>query len=150
MIKNGFIKRMISFVRAEIESLGGITQNRMVSIKGLYSKPQKEACLVFNLNNGKNQNVIIPIQEPIDGINDNDIILTDGESSVYFDFKNGNLKIMTKNLTIKADSVKFEGGSINHDGIPIDKTHKHAYKQQIKPEHPAVGPELDKKTDTPV
>ncbi len=149
MIKNGIIKRIIGFMKAEIESLGGITQNRMASIKGLYSKPNKEACLMLKLNNGNNQTVAIPLQEPINGLNDNDIILTDGKSSVYFNFNNGGLKIMTKNLTIKADSVKFEGGSINHDGVPIDKTHTHAYKQQVKPAHPPDGPELDKNTDPP-
>lgn len=37
----------------------------------------------------------------------------------------GDVELIAKNITIKADSTSFIGGSITHDGISIDKTHTH-------------------------
>jgi phage baseplate assembly protein V len=37
----------------------------------------------------------------------------------------GNMNIKATNITIKAKNTNFIGGTITHDGVPMDKTHDH-------------------------
>ncbi|PLY08402.1 MAG: hypothetical protein C0625_02105 [Arcobacter sp.] len=37
----------------------------------------------------------------------------------------GDIEIIAKNITIKADNTNFDGGSVTHNGTTIDDTHDH-------------------------
>ncbi len=81
--------------------------------------------------NGNSSDIVIPKQKEID-INNGDVVVTDGKSKILFEYKNGKLIIEAKEIIYKNCKVKYEGGSIEHDGTKIDKTHKHKYQQQDK------------------
>lgn len=152
MVRVAKITRMISSILAEIKGIGGTTQNRMVSLKGLYSKPKDENAIVIPLSQGNNQDVIFVLQKEIN-LNDGDIYLTDDKSYIHFHFNGNSIELKTKDLTfdvdtfkvkaksvelkaedlafdvdtfkVKAKSVDFDGCSISNNGTPIDDTHVH-------------------------
>jgi hypothetical protein len=49
---------------SEVTGLGGVTQDRMVSPKGLYSNPVNEDAIVIPLLEGSSQDIILAIQKP--------------------------------------------------------------------------------------
>ncbi len=131
MNKIVIIKR-ITDSKAEYFKFGGESRNDVFSPKGIFSKAQKdEEGLAVGLLNGNSSDIVIPKQKEID-INDGDVVVTDGKSKILFEYKNGKLIIEAKEIIYKNCKVKYEGGSIEHDGTKIDKTHKHKYQQQDK------------------
>ena len=145
MLRFAKITRMVSNILAEIKGLGGTTQNRMVSLKGLYSKPKGENAIVVPLSRGNNQDVIFVLQKEVD-LEDGDIYLTDDKSYIHFHFNGDSIELKTKKLdfnveefnisadsvnfdittlNVNADAVEFDGCSINNNGTPIDDTHTH-------------------------
>ena len=138
MIRFAIIKRMVKSFLTEITSIGGTTQNRFISPKGLFSKPQSENAIVINLSNGENQDVVLALQKDID-LQDGDVYLTDDKNFIHFKFKEGIIEIQgdtifDDNVTIKKDLTV--NGNINCDktitastnvvggGISL-KTHTH-------------------------
>jgi len=131
MIRLATITRMIKSFLTETISIGGTTQNRFISPKGLYSKPKSEKAIIINLAGGANQDVVMALQKDIE-LEDGDVYVTDDKSYIHFHFKDGTIEVKTKELTldlsvfkIKAEQTQFVGGSITHNGTPIDATHKH-------------------------
>ena len=131
MIRFGFIKRMVSSFLAEIKGLGGVTQNRMISPKGLYSKPFSEDALVIQLSGGNNQDVVFALQKE-KKLKDGDVYLTDDKSFIHFKFKDGGIEVKTDKVEfnvnefiVNAGKSEFNGGTVKNDSIPIDKTHTH-------------------------
>lgn len=138
MIRFAIITRMIKSFLTEIKSIGGVTQNRFVSPKGLYSKPKNEKAIVINLASGANQDVVIALQKDIE-LQDGDVYVTDDKSYIHFHFKDSTIEMKTKKLiqntdehiinttklSINAQETQFNGGSIMHNGTKIDDTHKH-------------------------
>lgn len=131
MIRMATITRMIKSFLTETISIGGTTQNRFINPKGLYSKPKNEKAIIINLADGANQDVIMALQKDIE-LEDGDVYVTDDKSYIHFHFKDGTIELKTKELTldlsvftIKAEQTKFVGGSVTHNGTPIDATHKH-------------------------
>ena len=139
MIRFGIIKRAIKSFLVEILGIGGTTQNRFISPKGLYSKPKNEKALVINLSNGSNQDVVMALQKDIE-LKDGDVYVTDDKSYIHFHFSDGGISLKTKKLTynlnefeVNADNINingaatlFTGGSVKHNGIAIDGTHIHS------------------------
>lgn len=131
MIRFGFIKRMVSSILAEIRGLGGITHNRLISPKGLYSKPWGEDALIIPLSGGNNQDVVFALQKE-KKLKDGDVCLTDDKSFIHFKFKDGGIEVKTSRIEfnvsefiVNADISEFNGGTVRNDNIPIDKTHTH-------------------------
>ena len=145
MFRFAKITRMVSSILAEIKGLGGTTQNRMVSLKGLYSKPIGENAIVIPLSKGNNQDVVFVLQKEVD-LADGDVYLTDDKSYIHFHFNGDSIEVKTKKLEINADEfivkaknvdfdidtfkikakqVDFDGCSIKNNGTPIDDTHVH-------------------------
>lgn len=138
MIRFAFITRMIKSFLTEIKSIGGTTQNRFISPKGLYSKPKNEKAIIINLASGANQDVVIALQKDIE-LQDGDVYVTDDKSYIHFHFKDGTIEMKTKKLiqntdehiinttkfSINAEQTEFNGGSITHNGATIDDTHDH-------------------------
>lgn len=131
MIRFAKVTRMVSNILAEIKGIGGTTQNRMISLKGLYSKPQNENAIVIPLSQGNNQDVIFVLQKEVD-LDDGDVYLTDDKSYIHFHFNGNSIELKTKDLIfnvdtfkVKANSVDFDGCSINNNGTAIDDTHVH-------------------------
>lgn len=138
MIRFAFITRMIKSFLTEIKSIGGTTQNRFISPKGLYSKPKNEKAIIINLASGANQDVVIALQKDIE-LQDGDVYVTDDSSYIHFHFKDGTIEMKTKKLiqntdehiintkkfSINAQQTEFNGGSIAHNGKTIDDTHQH-------------------------
>lgn len=130
MIRFGKILRTIKSYLVEVSGIGGVTQNRFISPKGLYSKPVDEKAIVINLANGTNQDVVMSIQKDIN-LQDNDVYLTDDKSFIHFHFKDGDIEVYSerklniranddidmytkKNINIKADgNIKLEGSRID-------------------------------------
>lgn len=107
MIRFGIIKRTVKAFLVEVLGLGGVTQNRFISPKGLYSKPKDEKAIVINLSNGNNQDVVLALQKDIE-LQDGDIYLTDDKNFIHFKFKEGIIEIQgdtifDDNVTIKKD-----------------------------------------------
>jgi hypothetical protein len=107
MIRFATITRMIKSFLSEIKSIGGTTQNRFISPKGLYSKPKGENAIVINLSNGTNQDIVLALQKDID-LSDGDVYLTDDKNYIHFKFKEGIIEIQgdtifNDNVTIKKD-----------------------------------------------
>lgn len=131
MIRFAKITRMVKKFLCEVTGIGGTTQNRFISPKGLYSKPKGENAIVINLSNGTNQDVVLALQKDIE-LEDGDVYVTDDKSYIHFHFKDGTIEVKTKELvlnldkfTINAQETSFVGGSITHNGTPIDDTHQH-------------------------
>lgn len=96
MIRFAFITRMIKSFLTEIKSIGGTTQNRFISPKGLFSKPKNEKAIIINLANGANQDVVIALQKDIE-LQDGDVYVTDDKSYIHFHFKDGSIEVFSKN-----------------------------------------------------
>jgi hypothetical protein len=131
MTRYGKITRTVKSFLVEVLGIGGTTQNRLVSPKGLYSKPKGENGLVIALSGGGNQDVVFALQKEID-LEDGDVYITDDKSYIHFHFKDGKIEVSAKELvfnletfTINAGQTNFVGGSITHNGKPIDDTHQH-------------------------
>ena len=105
---------MVSSVLAEIKGLGGTTQNRMVSLKGLYSKPKGEDAIVIPLSSGNNQDVIFVLQKEVD-LEDGDIYLTDDKSYIHFHFNGNSIELKTKDLIFDVDTFKIKASSVDFD-----------------------------------
>lgn len=131
MIRFGFIKRMVSSILAEVRGLGGVTQNRLISPKGLYSKPWGEDALIIPLSGGNNQDVVFALQKEKD-LKNGDVYLTDDKSFIHFKFKDGGIEVGTTKIEfnvnqfiVNASSAEFNGCTVKNDGTSIDKTHTH-------------------------
>ncbi len=101
------ISRVIKSFLTETTSIGGTTQNRFVSPKGLFSKPKNENAIVINLSNGTNQDVVLALQKDVD-LQDGDVYLTDDINFIHFKFKEGIIEIQgdtifNDNVTVKKD-----------------------------------------------
>lgn len=116
MIRFGNISRMIKSFICEVKSIGGTTQGRLISPKGLYSKPKGENALIINLANGTNQDAIIAIQKEVD-LQSGDVIVTDDKSYIWFHNGTGEIEIKATKLIIT--------GEIINNGKHIDSTHTH-------------------------
>ena len=139
MARFGIIKRTIKSFLVEVLGIGGTTQNRFISPKGLYSKPKDEKAIVINLSNGRNQDVIMALQKDVE-LKNGDVYVTDDESYIHFHFEDGGISLKTKKLTYDLDEfeinagklnvngadVLFTGGSVKHNGTAIDDTHIHS------------------------
>lgn len=122
---------MVNSFVAEVRGLGGVTQNRMASPKGLYSRPKNEDALVFPLANGNNQDVVIPFQKPVE-LKSGDVCITDDKSTITLNYEDGGITITTKNIKFKCDTfsvdsnkVEFTASDVSSDGKPIGATHVH-------------------------
>lgn len=131
MNRFGKIIRMINSLVAEVKGLGGITQDRYVSPKGLYARPVNEDALVIPLSRGNSQDIVFALQEEVD-IGDGDVYLTDDKSYIHFHFDGEAISLKTKDLkfdcdtfVVNAKSVDFNGCAIKNDGVSIDKGHTH-------------------------
>jgi len=138
MIRMATITRMIKSFLTETISIGGTTQNRFISPKGLYSKPKSEKAVIINLAGGANQDVVMALQKDIE-LEDGDVYVTDDKSFIHFHFKDGTIEVKTKkiihnvdefiintkNLEINSQNSNFAGGSIKSNGISIDDKHTH-------------------------
>jgi ribosomal protein S13 len=130
MISHSKILRTIKSFLVEVVGIGGTTQERLISPKGLYSKPVDEKAIVINLSNGNNQNVVLAIQKDVN-LQDNDVYLTDDKSFIHFHFKDGTMTVKSKKIDFNADEINFNTSVINYtgvmlnDGVPVDGTHTH-------------------------
>lgn len=122
MIRFGFIKRMIKSFLGEVSSIGGTTQNRVISPKGIYSKPVNENALIINLSNGTNQDVVLAIQKDIE-LESGDVVVTDDKSTIHFKYKTGEIEIKAQKLIINANIETV--GTITNNGVDIGSTHTH-------------------------
>lgn len=107
MIRFGIIKKTVKSFLVRVMGLGGETENRFISPKGLYSKPRDEKALVINLANGVNQDVVIALQKDID-LQDGDVYLTDDNNFIHFKFKEGIIEV-------QGDTVFNNDVKINKD-----------------------------------
>ena len=109
MIRMATIVRMIKSFLTETISIGGTTQNRFISPKGLYSKPKSEKAIIINLAGGANQDVVMALQNDVE-LEDGDVYITDDKSYIHFHFKDGSIDVSSpKSITIKAgESVNIE------------------------------------------
>lgn len=130
MIRFGIIKKTLKPFLVRILGLGGVTENRFISPKGLFSKPLNEKAIIINLSNGANQDVAMALQKDVE-LSDGDIYLTDDKSYIHFHFKDGDIEVFSerklnirtnddidiytkKNINIKADgNIKLEGSRID-------------------------------------
>lgn len=142
MIRMATITRMIKSFLTETTSIGGVTQNRFINPKGLYSKPKNEKAIIINLAGGANQDVVMALQKDID-LEDGDVYVTDDKSYIHFHFANGTIEIKTKdlilnldNLEINAKEVSYNTQSIKSNGKSIDDKHTH---QQNAGDHFGAG-----------
>lgn len=131
MLRFAKITRMVSNILAEVKGLGGTTQNRMISLKGLYSKPRGDNAIVIPLSKGNNQDVILVLQKEVE-LEDGDIYLTDDKSYIHFHFNGESIELKTKKLefnvdkfVVNANTVDFNGCTIKNNGTSIDDTHTH-------------------------
>lgn len=149
MIRLATITRMIKSFLTETISIGGTTQNRFISPKGLYSKPKNEKALIINLAGGANQDVVMALQNDIE-LEDGDVYVTDDKSYIHFHFKDGTIEVKTKKIIyhtddfivntksfeINAEQSNFKGGTIKSNGISIDDKHTH---EQTAGDHFGAG-----------
>ena len=152
MIRFATIKRTIKSYLVQVLGIGGTTENRFISPKGLFSKPINEKAIVFNLSDGTNQDVVMALQKDIN-LEDGDVYLTDDKSFIHYHYatkdisiKTNKLKVITEettfdtkkftintdeyilnstNSTITSNNTSYVGGSITHNEKPIDDTHTH-------------------------
>lgn len=138
MNRYGTIIRTVKSFLVEVLGLGGTTQNRLISPKGLYSKPKNEKAIIINLANSRNQDIVMALQKDIE-LEDGDVYITDDLSYLHFHFADGNITLQTKKLIYNVEEfelnagklnvnncdVSFAGGSIKQDGVTIDNTHTH-------------------------
>lgn len=144
MIRFGRISRMISSYLAEVKGLGGVTQNRLVSPKGLYSNPNDEDAIVIPLLDGVSQDIVLAIQKPI-GIGVGDVVLTDDRSTIHLKFDGREIVIKTEHLSIVSDKIDMKGdvsiiggvsmigdvgiiGRLTNNGKDVGSTHVHEQK----------------------
>lgn len=109
MIRFAKLIRTIKSYLVEVSSIGGNTQNRFISPKGLYSKPKNENAIIINLANGENQDVVLCLQKDIE-LEDNDVYLTDDKNFIHFKYENG--IIFVKGDTVFDDNVIINGSLI--------------------------------------
>ena len=115
MIRMATIVRMIKSFLTETISIGGTTQNRFISPKGLYSKPKSEKAIIINLAGGANQDVVMALQKDIE-LEDGDVYITDDKSYIHFHFKDGSIDIFSQNkinINSKDDINIFSQKNIN-------------------------------------
>ena len=118
----GIIKRMVKKFLGEVESIGGVTHNRVISPKGIYSKPVNENALIINLAKGTNQDVVIAIQKDVE-LEDGDVMVTDNNSYIHFKFNSGEIEIKATKVTIKGNVETF--GTLKNNGVNVGSTHTH-------------------------
>jgi phage baseplate assembly protein gpV len=151
MIRFAIIKNTIKPYLVKVLGLGGVTENRFISPKGLFSKPINEKAIVLNLSSGTNQDVVMALQKDIK-LEDGDVYLTDDKSFIHYHYATGDITMQTKKLKVITDETTFDtkkftvntddfalnskttslisdtteiGGSITNDGTAIDNTHDH-------------------------
>lgn len=151
MIRFGIIKKTIKPFLVRVLGLGGVTENRFISPKGLFSKPINEKAIIINLSNGTNQDVAMALQKDV-ALQDGDVYLTDDKSFIHYHYATGDITVKTKKLkcvteevqhitkkyTINTDEYTLNskntslisdttevGGSITNNGTPIGDTHNH-------------------------
>lgn len=107
MIRFTRIIRTVKSYLVEVLGIGGTTQNRFISPKGLYSKPKAENGIAISLSGGSNQDVIIAIQKEIE-LEENDVYLTDDKNFIHFKFKDG--------------IIEIQGDTVFDDNVTIKKT----------------------------
>lgn len=105
MIRFGIIKKTVKSFLVRVMGLGGETENRFISPKGLYSKPRNEKALVINLANGTNQDVVIALQKDVE-LQDGDVYLTDDKNFIHFKFKESIIEVQGD--TVFNDNVKIK------------------------------------------
>ena len=110
---------MIRAALAEVRSVGGTTQDRFISPKGLYSKPKGENALLLQLSKGNHQNVVLAVQKDIT-LDDGDVYVTDDRNYIHFKYSGGVIHI--KGDTIFADNVKIEKDLHVQGAITCDTT----------------------------
>ena len=107
-----FIKRMLSVFECEFEILGGKIKGRMISPKGLYSRPKNCDSVTIFENNSKMY--IIPLHNDkklLVSLNDNDVLIEDEKSYIYFDYANESITMKSKTITLNADKININGSS---------------------------------------
>lgn len=131
MNRFGRIKRMVNSLVAEVSGMGGTTQDRYVSPKGLYAKPVGEDALVIPLSRGNSQDIVFALQEEVE-LGDGDVYVTDDVSYIHFRYDGESIALKTKDLkfdcdtfVVNASSVDFNGCTIKNDGVSVDKGHTH-------------------------
>ena len=140
-LKFGFIKKMMSPTVADMDDIGGELQETMVSPKGVYSKPLEENCIILPVMDGETQNILIPIQDFVEGLGDGDTYYTDKKSYIHMQYGDGDIKLFTRNLIIEAEesveintpkytvnapeSIDFNGATINNNNVNTGDTHTH-------------------------
>lgn len=151
MIRFGIIKKTLKPFLVRILGLGGVTENRFISPKGLFSKPVNEKALIINLSSGTNQDVAMALQKDV-ALVDGDVYLTDDKSFIHYHYATGDITIQTKKLKVVTDETEHTtkkytlntdeytlnskatnllsetteiGGSVTNDGTPMDNTHRH-------------------------
>lgn len=107
MTRFGIVSRMVKSFLAEVKSLGGVTQDRLISPKGLYSKPKGENAIIINLSKSRNQDVVMALQKEVE-LEDGDVCVTDDKNFIHFKFGDGIIEIkgdtiFDNNVTIKKD-----------------------------------------------
>lgn len=135
MIRMAKLKRMVTSSVAEAIGLGGVTQNKVISPKGLYSKPKKEKAIVIPIMDGQSQDFILAIQKDTEGMEEGDVRLTDDKSYIHFSFNGSSIEVVsdkvtfkTKEMIIESATVEFKECTVTNDGIPIGNTHTHTQK----------------------
>jgi len=139
-LRFGFIKKMISPTVAEVGDVGGDLQETMISLKGVYSKPREGDCIILPAMNGETQNILIPIQDFVE-LENGDTYYTDEKSYIHMQYKDGDIKIFTKKLTIDAEvnltintpefivnadsKIEFNGSTIKNNQVNTGDTHTH-------------------------
>jgi len=111
MIRFAKVRRMINSFVSEVSGLGGVTQNRFVSPKGLYSNPKGEDAIVIPLLDGVSQDIILAIQKPVDLL-PGDVLITDDKSTIHLKFDGKEIAIKTKSLSIVADDITIDANKM--------------------------------------
>jgi len=124
-IKKGIIKRFIKLGQYAIDSIGGETKAHYISPKGLYSKAIRENGLVLQIIEDEGNKFVIPLQKPVE-LNDGDIIITDDNSYIKFNFNTGLLEFKAKSVRYDVDNeIAFNSATFTHNGVNVGYTHSH-------------------------
>ena len=127
MIFKAKLLRMLSDFKCEIFSFGGNTINRMISVKGLYSRPKNENSLAITDLDNHSDRYVLPLQNDKKlsvSLKDGDVLLQDDSGTyIHFDFNNGNLNINVVNnldVTTGGTTTFSSGGNFKVTAPRID------------------------------
>lgn len=115
----------------KVKSFNSEIEKKIVYPKGLLSNPKKdEMCITIQTGSQYAKQYVIPLEvNENNELGEQDVMVTDGKSTIHLKFGDGIVSINSKKLIIEGDlevkgSSNF-GGSMVHGGKHVDSTHFH-------------------------